>query len=57
MWDLRTLVQFQGSEISPGLLHDFMDGYIKFLRLPALLVQLRLPISGTPTQQSPNQWL
>ena len=57
MWDLRTLIQVQGSGISPGLLQDFMDGYIKFLRLPALLVQLRLPFSGTPTQQSPNQWL
>ena len=27
MWDLRTLAQFQGSELSPGLFQDFMDGY------------------------------
>ena len=27
--DLRTLAQFQGSEMSPGLFQDFMDGYIK----------------------------
>ena len=36
MWDLRTVAHFQGSEMSPGLLQDFMDGYI----LPPLLVQL-----------------
>ena len=24
MWDLRTLAQFQGSEMSPGLFQDFM---------------------------------
>ena len=29
LWDLRILAQFQGSEISPGLLEDFMNGYIK----------------------------
>ena len=29
MWDLITLAQFQGSEMSPGLFQDFMDGYIK----------------------------
>ena len=28
MWHLRTLVKFQGSEMSPGLFQDFMDGYI-----------------------------
>ena len=28
--DLRTLAQLQGSEMSPGLFQDFMDGYIKF---------------------------
>ena len=27
--DLITLAQFQGSEISPGLFQDFMDGYMK----------------------------
>ena len=49
LWDLGTLAQFQGSEMSPGLLQSFMDGYIKFLRLPPLKVQLRFPIKGTPT--------
>ena len=29
VWDLRTLAQFQGSEMFPGLFQDFMDGYIK----------------------------
>ena len=29
MWDLITLAQFRGSEMSPGLFKDFMDGYIK----------------------------
>ena len=24
--DLRTFTEFQGSEISPGILHDFTDG-------------------------------
>ena len=27
--DLRTLTKFQGSEMSPGLFRDFMDGYIR----------------------------
>ena len=29
MWDLITLAQFPGSEMSPGLFQDFTDGYIK----------------------------
>ena len=45
------------NEMSPGLFQDFMDGYIKFLRLLPLLVQLQIPIRGTPTQQGPMQWL
>ena len=39
------------------LLQDFMDGYIKLLRLTPLLVQQLFPIRGTPTQYGPNQWL
>ena len=27
MWDLITLAQFSGNEISLGLFQDFMDGY------------------------------
>ena len=54
---LRTLAQFQECENSLGLLQEFIDEYTKFLRLAPLLVQLRLPIRGTPTQQGPNQWL
>ena len=42
--------------MSLGLFQDFIDGYIKFLRLPPLLVQLRVPIRGNLTQQGPNQW-
>ena len=29
VWDLRTLAQFQGSEMFQELFQDFMDGYIK----------------------------
>ena len=29
MMDLIKLTQFQGSDMSPGLSQDFMDGYIK----------------------------
>ena len=29
MWDLTTIAQFQGSEMSLGLFQDLMDGYIK----------------------------
>ena len=35
VWDLRILAQFQGSEMSPRLFQEFMDGYYK-----------TLPISG-----------
>ena len=57
MWDLRTFAQLQVSEMSSRLLQDFMDEYIKFLRLLPLLVELWFPVKGTPTQQVPNQWL
>ena len=30
VWDLRTLAQFLGNEMSPGLFQDFMNGYIKY---------------------------
>ena len=30
MWGFRTFSQFKGSEMSPGLIQDFMDGYIKY---------------------------
>ena len=33
MWDLITLAQFPGSEMSPGLFQDFMDGYIRLSQL------------------------
>ena len=29
MWDLITLAQFPGSEMSSGLFQDFMDAYIR----------------------------
>ena len=28
-WDVKRLVQFQASEMSPGLFQDFINGYIK----------------------------
>ena len=37
VWSVRTLSQFQGSEMSLELFQDFMDGYIKFLRLPPFI--------------------
>ena len=33
MQDLRTLAQFQGSEMSAGLFQSFMDGHIKLKTL------------------------
>ena len=33
MWDLRTLAQFQRSEMSPGLFQDFRDRYIRLFPL------------------------
>ena len=41
MWDLRTLVQFQGSEMSSELFQDFMDGYVK---LSTLVVELSVVV-------------
>ena len=41
MWDLRTLVQFQGSEMSSELSEDFMDGYV---RLSTLVVELSVVV-------------
>ena len=29
MWDLITLAQFPGSEMSPGLFQDIMDVYVR----------------------------
>ena len=29
MWDLITIAHFPGSEMSPELFQDFMDGYIR----------------------------
>ena len=46
VWNLGTLAQFQGSEISPGLLQDFTDGYIKFLRLPTIISSTAVPHQG-----------
>ena len=31
--DLRTFAEFQGSEMSPGILQDFTNGYIKLSTL------------------------
>ena len=33
MWDLITLAQSQGSEMSPGLFQEFMDKYIRLTQL------------------------
>ena len=40
-----------------GLFQEFMDGYLKFLKLLPLLVQLRVLSRETRTQQGPSQWL
>ena len=52
--DLIIPGQIQGSEISPGLFQDFMEGYMKFLKLLQLLVELRVLSKGISTQQFSN---
>ena len=44
VWAFRTLTQFQGNEMSPGLFQNFMNGYITFFDSLSLLVELRVPI-------------
>ena len=56
VWSVRTLSQFQGSEMSLGLFQDFMDGYIKFLRLPPSLSQPRVPIRGPSSNPMSSQF-
>ena len=51
VWDLRTLVQFQGSEMSSELFQDFMDGYVK---LSTLVVELSVVVM-TLWLRVPNQ--
>ena len=48
----RTLPQFQGSEMSPGLFEDFMDGYI---RLSALAVEHTVVIMAAGSQSRRSQ--
>ena len=43
---MRTFALFQGSEMSPGLFRDFMDGVYKILILTQLLIELRVPNQG-----------
>ena len=49
---LRTLAQFQGSEMSPRLFQDFMDGYI---RLSTLAVGHSVVIMAAGSQSRRSQ--
>ena len=49
MWDLRTLAQFQESEMSSGLFQDFMNGYI---RLSTLAVEHSVMIMTSQSRRS-----
>ena len=51
VWDLRTIAQFQGSEMSPGLFQDFMDWYIKLSTL-AVEHNVVVMIAGSQSRQS-----
>ena len=51
MWDLRTIAEFKGSEMSPVLLQDFMDGYIRLSPLAAEH-SVVLMIAGSHSRQS-----
>ena len=54
-WDLITLAQFQGSEMSPGLFQDFMDGYIKPVDPPLLVVEDSLMVMSASSQSRRSQ--
>ena len=52
--DLRTFAEFQGSEMSPGILQDFANGYIK---LSTLTVEHSVMVitSGSQLRRSQTQ--
>ena len=52
VWDLRTLAQFQGSGMSPGLFQDFRDEYI---RLSTLAVEYSIVIMTAGSQSRRSQ--
>ena len=54
MVDLRTFAEFQGSEMSPGILQDFANGYIK---LSTLTVEHSVMVitSGSQLRRSQTQ--
>ena len=43
MWNLRILAQFEESEISPGYAKTLSMSIKNVLRLPQLLIELRVP--------------
>ena len=49
---LRTLAQFQGSEMSPGLFQAFMDGYI---RLSTRAIEYSVVVMTAGSQSRPSQ--
>ena len=49
VWDLRTLAQFQGSEMSSGLCQDYGWVY-KSLRLSSLAVEYSLVVMTADSQ-------
>ena len=52
VWDLGTLAQFQGSEMSPKLFEGFMDGY-KTLKLSPFVVEHSVVVM---TEGSQSRW-
>ena len=52
-WDLRTLWQFQGSEIQ-GCSKTLWMGIQDCFGTPPILIELRVPNRGTPTQGEPS---
>ena len=52
MWDLRTLAQFQGKEMSPELFQIFMDGSV---RLFSLAVEHNVVVMTTDFQAERSQ--
>ena len=52
MVDLRTFAEFQGSEMSPEILNDFTDGYIK---LSTLMIEHGVVVMTSSSQLRRSQ--
>ena len=55
VWDLRTLAQFQESEMAiPGLFQDFMDGYVKPWYYPLVVEHSAVVMTAGSHQDDPK---